>query len=27
VFLCEAIANQLQQSKGCCRVSHVLGFV
>ena len=27
VFLCEAAANQLQQSKGCCGVSHVLGFV
>ena len=27
VFLCEAAANQLQQSKGCCEVSHVLGFV
>ena len=27
VFLCEATANQLQQSKGCCGVSHVLGFV
>ena len=27
VFLCEAAANQLQQSKGCCRVSHVLGFM
>ena len=27
VFLCEAVANQLQQSKGCCGVSHVLGFV
>ena len=24
VFLCKAIANQLQQSKGCCGVSHVL---
>ena len=24
VFLCEAAANQLQQSKGCCGVSHVL---
>ena len=27
VFPCEAAANQLQQSKGCCGVSHVLGFV
>ena len=27
VFLCEAAANQLQQSNGCCEVSHVLGFV
>ena len=27
VFLCEAAANQLQQSKGCCGVIHVLGFV
>ena len=27
MFLCEAAANQLQQSKGCCGVSHVLGFV
>ena len=27
VFLCETVANQLQQSKGCCGVSHVLGFV
>ena len=27
VFLCEAVANQLQQSKGCCRVNHVLGFM
>ena len=27
VFLCEAIANQLHQSKGCFRVSHVLRFV
>ena len=27
VFLCESAANQLQQSKGCCGVSHVLGFV
>ena len=27
VFLCEAAANQLQQSKGCYGVSHVLGFV
>ena len=27
VFLCEAGANQLQQSKGCCGVSHVLGSV
>ena len=27
VFICEATANQLQQSKGCCGVSHVLGFV
>ena len=27
VFLCEVAANQLQQSKGCCGVSHVLGFV
>ena len=27
VFLCEVTANQLQQSKGCCEVSHVLGFV
>ena len=25
VFLCEAIANQLYQSKGCCGVSQVLG--
>ena len=27
VFLCEAVANQLQQPKGCCGVSQVLGFV
>ena len=27
VFLCEAAANQLQQSKGYCGVSHVLRFV
>ena len=27
VFLCEAATNQLQQSKGCCEVSHVLKFV
>ena len=27
VFLCEIAANQLQQSKGCCGVSHILGFV
>ena len=27
VFPYEAAANQLQQSKGCCGVSHVLGFV
>ena len=27
VFLCEVDANQPQQSKGCCGVSHVLGFV
>ena len=27
VFLCEAVASQLQQSKGCCEVSHVLGSV
>ena len=27
VFLCEAAANQLQQSKGCYGVSHVLRFV
>ena len=27
MFLCEAAANQLQQSKGCCGVRHVLGFV
>ena len=27
VFPCEAATNQLQQSKGCCGVSHVLGFV
>ena len=27
VFLCEAAANQLQQSKGCYGVSHILGFV
>ena len=27
VFLCEVAANQLQQSKGCCEISHVLGFV
>ena len=26
VFLCEAAANQLQQSKDCCGVSHILGF-
>ena len=26
MFLCEAAANQLQQSKGFCGVSHVLGF-
>ena len=25
VFLCEAAANQLQQLKGCCGVSDVLG--
>ena len=25
VFLCEAAANQLQQLKDCCGVSHVLG--
>ena len=25
VFLCEAATNQLQQLKGCCGVSHVLG--
>jgi len=25
MFLCEAIANQLQQSKSCCGVSRVLG--
>ena len=27
MFLCETAANQLQQSKGCYGVSHVLGFV
>ena len=27
VFLCEAAANQLQQSNDCCGVNHVLGFV
>ena len=27
VFLCEAAANQLQQLKDCCGVSHILGFV
>ena len=27
VFLCETVANQLQQSKGCCGVSHLLGSV
>ena len=27
MFLCEAVAIQLQQSKGCCGVSHVLGSV
>ena len=27
MFLCEAAANQLQQSKGCYGVRHVLGFV
>ena len=27
MFLCEAAANQLQQLKGCCGVSHVIGFV
>ena len=27
MFLCEAAANQLQQSKCCCGVSHVLGFM
>ena len=27
VFLCEAAANQLQQSKGCYRVSHILRYV
>ena len=27
MFLCEAAANQLQQSKGCCGVRHVLGSV
>ena len=27
VFLCKAAANQQQQSKGCCGVSHILGFV
>ena len=27
VFLCEAVANQLQQSKGCCGVNHVLRSV
>ena len=27
VFLCEVIANQLQQSKDCYGVSHVLGFM
>ena len=25
VFLCEAAANQLQQSKSCCGISHILG--
>ena len=27
MFLCEAAANQLQQSKGCYGVSHILGSV
>ena len=27
VFLCEAVANQLHQSKHCCEVSHILRFV
>ena len=27
MFLCEVTANQLQQSKGCYGVSHVLGSV
>ena len=27
MFLCEAAANQLQQSKECCGVSQVQGFV
>ena len=27
VFLCEAAIYQLQESKGCCGVSHVLGFM
>ena len=27
MFLCETVANQLQQSKGYCGVSHVLRFV
>ena len=27
VFLCEAVANQLQQLKGCCGVSYVLAVV
>ena len=27
VFLCEAAANQLQQSRDCCGVSYVLGFM
>ena len=27
MFLCEAIANQLHQSMGCYRVSHILGFM
>ena len=27
MFLCETATNQLQQSNGCCGVSHILGFV
>ena len=27
MFLCEVAVNQLQQLKGCCGVSHILGSV